>query len=353
MPFPRRENYKIKDYADDQIYSVNFSNQTYSVIEDDMAIWGNVSRSGFLNKIFANFKDDAKASISINLQKEQYKIETLFSFLPKESLCDVKKVWLEQLKKELLNKVRLNEKYVGRKFRINNENFRYLTDDASECGENEYYNDCIGRYLKAVFEEYTQKLTHERERIYFLGKFEIIERAIRDKKQLKITIEDGGKAKTFYVRPHSIILSVYHYVIGFSVPFGDGECSEKLKAFRISKINDISLYKSRSGYLTEDEKRKIKKELNEKGTFYLSHEIIEVKIKLTEKGIKDYQSQLHLRPNYVDKTDNNIYRFICTPLQIKYYFLKFGSDAKILEPSSLANEFAEWYKNAYNGYRNE
>ncbi len=63
-----------------------------------------------------------------------------------------------------------------------------------------------------------------------------------------------------------------------------------------------------------------------------------------------YRSMLHLRPQYLKKTDNRIYEFNCSIHQAHNYFFKFGEDAIILEPKSLASSFADKYQRAAKSY---
>ena len=60
----------------------------------------------------------------------------------------------------------------------------------------------------------------------------------------------------------------------------------------------------------------------------------------------------HLRPRYSEIRDNNIYVFFCTKDQLEFFFFKFGKDAVILEPKSLAEEFKIKYEDAAKAYGN-
>ena len=75
-----------------------------------------------------------------------------------------------------------------------------------------------------------------------------------------------------------------------------------------------------------------------------------IRIRLTEDGRQNYGRQLHLRPAARERAevDDGLYRweytFYCTEFQAKAYFLKFCGDAKVVEPQSLRETFAQEYR---------
>ena len=56
---------------------LNLSKIAYAILERDMETFGQSSRSGMLNRIFENCRDDAEASISIALEKRQHELENI------------------------------------------------------------------------------------------------------------------------------------------------------------------------------------------------------------------------------------------------------------------------------------
>ena len=79
------------------------------------------------------------------------------------------------------------------------------------------------------------------------------------------------------------------------------------------------------------------------------HEII---VRLTDKGKLKYINQVHMRPSQcIDGKHNigknsDIFIFKCTVHQAKAYFFKFGSDAEILSPLFLREQFIKEYLKA-------
>ena len=124
--------------------------------------------STIINTIFANFHQLADASISIRCMQKQEELEERKTFkLSKKEI----ELLVSEYKLTLLKKIKINQKGVGVKFRINNENFDLL--DLSE--EDEYYDGSIGAYIKALCEEYARIPYYKRERIFFYDKILIIE----------------------------------------------------------------------------------------------------------------------------------------------------------------------------------
>lgn len=66
-----------------------------------------------------------------------------------------------------------------------------------------------------------------------------------------------------------------------------------------------------------------------------------------------YKHTLFMRPalNHID--DNGLYHFLCTQLQARRYFIRFGAEAEIISPTSLRREFAAVYENASKLYLGE
>ena len=78
----------------------------------------------------------------------------------------------------------------------------------------------------------------------------------------------------------------------------------------------------------------------------------QILVRLTEDGVRKYQSQIYLRPSCSRAiTGEGDYSFFCTPRQAEYYFFKFGKDAEILSPPGLRERFLSLYADALKTYR--
>jgi hypothetical protein len=331
---------------------LNLSVSAMQIIENDMLIFNSAKNlSGFLNQVFSNYIDDAESSISLSLEKEKRHLEEVMKALPQ----DLRYVSIDTLIKDykgcLLKKVKNYPKGEGIKFRINQRNFNYLTQEDSECHEDLYYTR-IGQYFKAVIEEYASKTFLDRERIYLKDTFTLITEAIERHRQLKVRVSSG---RAFYVYPYKITSgqgASHHYLIGRTLPV-KGETVEQNttnSSLRISNLYDIKILESKSGRLTNGQKEELDSEIITKGPQFMANETSDIHVYLSPVGKQKYKNQLHLRPQHFNIIDDSIYVFQCTELQIEYYFFKFGKDAKVLKPQHLAERLSKQYKEAYNFY---
>lgn len=334
---------------------LNLSPLAFYTIQNDMFSFGCKLLSTFVNRVFSNFYAEANASISIVLSRKREEwLRTLSSLTNKEDA--VEKLIVAE-KNRLQQKALNYPKGHGKKIRLNKENFTYLTSANSTCHEEDYYQrggqgECMGWYIKAVLEEYARKSFFEREAIFFRDHIELISDAIVFQKQLKITIQNGAQ---FFVKPCSIDSdkqSTYHYLIGLSYPVDQDETAQAAHSFRISRIKDITLYRSRSGFLSASQKNMLYDLIAKKGAPFVGSNEETIRVCLTEQGKQMYKDILHMRPTYIscEGENNDIFVFECSPFQIKNYFRLFGEHAKILSPASLVEEFRCFYEAARNNY---
>ena len=92
--------------------------------------------------------------------------------------------------------------------------------------------------------------------------------------------------------------------------------------------------------------------IKKRGVQFLSYKEQKIVIQLTSEGKKKYAALRYLRPTHSGVQDN-IYTFYCTLNQAEFYFLKFGSDAEILEPAELRERFATAYRTAHMLYNDD
>lgn len=335
---------------EDNKQRINLSKTAQATMENDMFCFREHSRSGFINRIITNFAPSADASIASSLeQKKEYWKKLFIQENVSQATSDtIVQVLSSEFLANLQDQVTSYPKGTGITFRINNENLEYLTFD-DDCQENQYYtNFGLGKYLKALMEEYSRKSYLEREAIYFKDIFDSIENAIDSQNELLLTLNDGRK---IHLRPYIITtdpLSMYHYIVGYALAKGCSDNSMHSFSYRISNIQKVKIFRKKA-FISSEKKKQLNSELREKGAQFMCEDIYTIKIRLTEEGQQKYHRILHLRPQYTSCTDN-IYTFQCTLSQIEYYFFKFGKDAEIIEPSSLKDRFCEMYEQALSIY---
>ena len=352
---------------------LRLSAYAWSIIEQDRTSFSHddeaISKAGLLNRVFLNFYEHAEASIPLRLEE---KINEWNNILTSsfdgsyaaliEKLCNGHKSELQLKIKKLCSQgasdlawnLTLQVDVCNLLIDLCNRDFFSVEPGAKITR---------GKFLIAVFEEYAKKPYVERERIYFDRIFTDIEDAIVHERPMIITYAQTDKP--LYVLPHSLEtdkLSMYNYLIGYARPatyfFGVTDSEHfSLESFRLSKIQRAEIdrhQKAGSGKLTPEQCEKIKNSRARHGTMFIADEdqIYEISVRLTDDGKSKYINQVHMRPTqYIDvkhnrKSNNDIYIFKCTIHQAKAYFFKFGSDAEILSPLFLREQFKQEYVKA-------
>lgn len=359
-----KERKELKQY-------INLSENAWVVIDEDIQDLNiknpeNVTFSGFLNRIFYNFHQQSNASISIRVQEYKEKLIDIVSQKSNGAKGSEKKERTaierfatnaaEAYAQELISKSRsYTSKGEGRKFNVNKQNIEILLSS----DESFYYEDHIGSYMKALFEEYTQKKAFERESIFYKDTVDKINIALAQSTKLKITIKQNQFGnivdRKFYITPYKILqdkAGMYNYLVGFSEEIlEDGILAQKtITSIRISKIYKIAVMNSMRAFISNESKAILEKELRQKTAQYLISELIDVKVQFKKSGLERFFKKVYMRPACYEKIGDLTYVFHCTRRQAEIYFFSFGSDLTILEPIELQKLFARWYKNAANQY---
>lgn len=314
-------------------------------------------KATLINTVILNYYQKADCSISLRLI--DYKEELSQSF----SATELKRNE-EIINKLLLRKAKvLKEKYAHRhpadvnwQITLNKKVKELLTSDQYSC-EEKYYGERPGHFIRSLLEEYARLPYYLREEIVYKQIIDTITTAIDG--QYALTLKNT-KGIRLALKPYEIStdpLSMYHYLIGYCItpedPLSDNSKYKPVNvmSIRLSRLVDVELQHHQSGTITISEKNQILRELDEKGVQFVSGELTQIKVWLSDFGIKKYNSQLHLRPIGIrDTTDDHLFYFECTEAQVLYYFIGFGKEAKILSPDNLANRFKNIYTEALNIY---
>lgn len=337
---------KNEHFLAEQKLQFRLSSLAMEILTDDMFTFQETRLGPFLNEVFTAYYREANASISIRCQElsRTYRDEGV----PEETIS----ILCKRLESSILDAVKKYPSDHPVRLYIKDNVMKHLTGKKQlpggyPCQEDAYYKR-IGPYFKAVIEEYARLPYIKREGIF---QREII-RAIDDvlnrpqkRCAVKLSMRNG---KQHLVIPHRIVTdirSLYHYLV--AIP-----CKENAQwmSFRISNIISVDEQESVSGFLSKERQIQANQAVQEHGVQFLSAELADVRVQLTENGIKKYQTQLHLRPKCEKIEENSIYVFRCTEAQAEFYFFKFGADAEILEPAKLAEKFKGMYQKAYQLY---
>lgn len=359
----------IIDKATELKQHLNLSTYAHEILEYDIFNFKldnkSLTKSGFLNRIFKNFHNLAQATISKRLNNKEDELRSLFSSSEfkkfEESTTNKYIVKIKELyAAELIEKSSSYENGVPFKFRINNENLETLRIS----NDSEYYDNRIGLYFKAVIEEYTRLPNYKREHYFYLDFVNTIFLAINNKKKLKITTVSRLKNKTnkevnrtLYLSPYKLIqdkTNSFNYLVGISQSTDDKGViiNSSISSMRLSRIKKINEMTSMSSVISKNDIDKINNDLIMKEAPYMLGELVDVNLKLTNKGVEFLNRQIYMRPsnfNIINK-DENLYLFKCTELQAINYFFKFGNNVEIIEPLYLREKFVNRYSSALKVY---
>ena len=326
-----------------------------------------LSIGALINHIIKNYIETADASIAHRLHEKYQEFSKMFP--PSQYDTDSRNKIIKELQNhEEKRLLMLKKQYLSselkksKKFYLKNE-VKELLIHAMKNGEDKYYKR-PGQYLTAIVEEYVHKPYLERERIFCADLIQEIDGCIRKKKSLNVTTSTLKHYYMFPLRIETDPMSMYHYVIGYSVPkeaLPDHAAEEekekiflsnkKACAFRLSNISVVEDTPLNNCTLTKTDVSELNKKVKQQGIQFLLSSPDRIRVKLSEEGVQQYNQNFHLRPQYTSIEEENIYVFDCPADQIKFYFFKFGEKAEILDPPELRAYFQNEYQKAFMQYQ--
>ena len=333
MSFPINEDQRIR---------LSLSERARITIEEDMTNWNINSINSFINIIFEQYKEKAFSSISIVLDKEKAELYNLFSnsSIEKKDLESMINTLLSKEYQKLENKKNeyLHRPGTGRVYRLNNNNYDYITSDI--CNEQKYYNNRPSQYIRSVIEEYCDLPYIKREEIYHKTILNKINESI-DKSKLLYVKTNNNQA--FYVEPYAIIpdtLYTRQYLVCYSGNNAENSGST-MASFSISNIASVETLE-RKYNMTSKKKNAIEKRLVSNSPAYMLSKSELITVKLTKKGQSIYTTKLFNRPQKIEHlSTQDIYAFDCSNRQIFNYFSSMGKEVEILSPASLRKRFKD------------
>ncbi len=346
----------------DHKLTVNLSQTATAVMHDDMICFGETKEESYLNHIFDAYHSHADASIEVKTKKYSHELDETFNSLkmPKAEKDKVRNVLVKKYRNELEAKKESYEKSNSLRIYVRKTNEDYLMtanypdDDGSYCEEERHYKN-VRSYFKAVIEEYSTLPYSERERFYFSKTYDLIIDSINHSNIVKIQLQSN---ESFFVKGIALETDsqcLYHYLAGYAAPEAerDDDDSYVPMSFRLSNIKSVKCFKSRSAFLKKELHAKLRQNIKKYGIQFLSADLVEATIQLTDEGINKYNHILHLRPHadFIDEKDPHLYHFHAPENQLEFYFFKFGKDARILEPKRLAEKFEQMYAEGAKAYK--
>lgn len=342
---------------------LNLSDRAYAVLLDDMDAFREVKPSGHqkakvpshvVNHIFRCFRETAKSSVALALNNRKLELEVLLvSIQPDDARKNAVQLLLADYQKQLVADIHHREERGNAlSFRLDKDSMEYLSEDGQI--ESEFYDDNVGRYIKAVIEEYAEQPYVERERIWYKYFLDEIQLAVVNMRMLKLVLHSvsnlGNESKNnvVYVKPLGLRQDselLYNYIIGITASSKEGPWSPG--ALRLTSVKECKCL-AQGAFISKPETKNLEEAIRKNGVQYLSdnHTTQKIVVEFTPRGERLYRQLRHLRPMYTAKQTTLIYEFDCTLFQAETYFFKFGHDAKILEPKILAEKFYRRYCSA-------
>lgn len=320
-----------------------------------------VPLSSLVNHLVVQYHSQAQISIAVQLNQRKEDLEQILSGMSAASrriaiqkLLENERLELERQRDELSETIRLSAGAKQRVLiRLNKEVINELANHFKKTGlfaEGQYYNNNIGQYLKFLLEEYVRLSSPRREEIFYgpwlNKKTGIITTAIANGQELQVALRSTPTVTSVF-RPYAVHLdeeSRYHYLVGYWDPQGKGRW--QTACLRLNSLCKVQL-ELVCRPLTKTERQALQRQIAQKGVAYLSgkHTPVTIRVQLTPEGERLYRSIRHMRPAVVTPPGpDRIYTFSCSAYQAKTYFLRFGKDARVLEPASLRRQIARFFK---------
>lgn len=339
---------------EEQKVRIALSDRAKIIMSEDMDVFHTAKAATFINTVFGNYKNEATSSISLYLQQRELELDRLFTGTDLDEVS--RKISIEQIlsveKQKLIKKITEYNSAKGdsKLYHINDSNVEYLLEN---CDENQYYNR-PSLYIRSVIEEYCSLPFIKRERIYRKDVYETIERACQEKRILKIKADYYGKDQLFYVYPYKIVPDPFHtqsYLVCYSRKAEENDSDKIVAPFSMARMNPPTML-TKTFHLNKQEIANIESQISNYSPAYLVGKPEQIKVKLTKKGKKSFQTRLYSRPEKIESlSTDDVYVFDCTQQQIFNYFFSFGADAEIISPESLRTRFKTTITKALERYQ--
>ncbi len=199
----------------------------------------------------------------------------------------------------------------------------------------------LSGWFRNMFASYASMPRDIREKIIFSDTLEQINEAIRSGCRISFSLR-RDPAVIYTAEPYAVAYShgeLFNYLV----------CMENGRpmSFRLSRIRRV-IRLSETFRFSPETVQELER-IVRTGPQYAFRRPCHVTVQLTDTGEKRFESMYLHRPVYTSVHDH-IYEFSCSPVQILQYFSRFGKDAVILEPASLAMEMKRFYEEGASVY---
>lgn len=312
---------------------VNLSYICYSTLLHDAEAFNIVKKNGevnmnyFYNEVIIHLYEKRWTQIN---QTKKYYHELLSQYLPPKKLD------------EIINDISLSINENFNDFSKQYHSYSILIRPRKEYDlifqtilENHLMNDTISNYFRSIFIEYCSLSQDERELLLFENNVNTINKAISNKSQIKIVI--NNQAVLF--SPYCITATkekLYNFVLG--------RLGNKIISVHLYKIEKILPLKE--SFTFSNDEIKLFEDILNKGPQYFSDYYCSSCVEFTPLGLKKWK-KIYLNRPIPYAIEGNKYYFDCNFDQQLQYFIRFGKDIKVLYPKSLIKALTKFHKDAY------
>lgn len=321
----------------------------YSAFTGESSLNKNISAS-FLCDIFLRYFRNARASTGIRLSERISEIKRMTAFRQGNEFCEafIKAESDKLIAESILKYNQLtSQRSIPHTIYVPDNVYRTIQDCAlgSESYYYRTYRNPSGHYMKyfrAVLEEYARLPYCQREAVFCSDILGYLRYAI--KSCCAVSFVYGNE--NIYGYPYAIESdewSSYNYLLLIDDKY-------RVRHYRVCRMRSVSCIENDIQQLNDDINSDIReKQVNPTGIQFAGEPAIKCEVLLTENGMKMYNRLVFLRPQYssLEKKESARLKykctFCCSENQIKYYFFKFGDDAKIISPKELSDYFRKKY----------
>lgn len=200
----------------------------------------------------------------------------------------------------------------------------------------------LSEYFRSMFASYAALPQDKRELIIFKPQYEALSKAIKEKKRVFVTTRWSHDRKLEFA-PYDIVSSkeeLHCYVL-----MGTKGCLP----MRLSRIVSVTPLQAEARF-TPKQLALFEKMKAYGPQFVYGENEEEVLVELTAKGIDKFK-RIYLHRPVPTCVENNYYYFNCSHGQIIQYFVRLGSDAKIIYPQCVRDEVYNFHRRALIRYQ--
>lgn len=196
-------------------------------------------------------------------------------------------------------------------------------------------NYSLSEYFRNMFKSYCALPQDVREQIIFKENYTLINTAIKDKKRIFISTQNG-KQSGMELSPYGFSRSKeeIHIYLMFKQ-------KDACKSIKLSKIKTVTLLEKDAQFDSND--LLLFEKMQKFGVqFPYDIEDTQIVVRLTPRG-KALFHKIYIHRPIPSKIENDIFTFNCSALQTIQYFSRFGNDVEILSPDGVRNAIYDFH----------